>query len=197
MAECRLRRLHITLRDGKSVGNLDRCCDRLHRFCCKNTLADKVFQARRHVAAQPGKGLPFLPRLYIHALPKLLNLCRVHHSRMIVLVTRKRKAIALYRIGNKQGGAVIIGAVKGIHQRSDAMPAQIGHQRSQIIIVKTIDQLSHMGLAADIRDQPRTPCRPALICQYGKFCIGAVFDPILQRFPAGSRKCRTLQLAIF
>src|SRR3546814_5960010 len=99
------------------------------------------------------------PRLPSRALgnakagPQLLNLRRVHHARMIVLVPGMRQAIALDLIGDEQGRAIVAGAVEGLDQRLDAMAAQVGHERGQRLVVKAVEQLLHIGLAADIGHQ--------------------------------------------
>src|SRR3546814_4479130 len=79
--------------------------------------------------AKAAPRLPFRALGNAKAGAQLLNLRRVHHARMIVLVPGKRQAIALDRIGDEQGRAIVAGAVEGLDQRLDAMAAQVGHEQ--------------------------------------------------------------------
>src|SRR3546814_3175327 len=69
--------------------------------------------------AKAAPRLPFRALGNAKAGAQLLNLRRVHHARMIVLVPGKRQAIALDRIGDEQGRAIVAGAVEGLDQRLD------------------------------------------------------------------------------
>src|SRR3546814_4905200 len=110
-----------------------------------------------------------VPRLPCRALgnaksgAQLLNLRRVHHARMIVLVPGKRQAIALDRIGDEQGRAIVAGAVEGLDQRLDAMAAQVGHERGQRLVVKAVEQLRSEEHTSELQSLMRI--------SYAVFCL--------------------------
>src|SRR3546814_19958966 len=83
-----------------------------------------------------------------------------------------------------------------LDQRLDTMTAQIGHERGQRLVVKAVEQLLHIGLAADIGHQPRAPRRSALIGERSIVRIRAVIDPVFQRLPAGLLERGLLKLAV-
>ena len=76
------------------------------------------------------------------------------------------------------------------------MPAQVGHQGRQAVIVKAVEQLCHMRLTANVRDQSFAPRRTALISEHRKIGIGTIFNPVLKRFSTRPRERRALQLAV-
>ena len=61
------------------------------------------------------------------------------------------------------------------------MPAKIGHQPRQFVVIAPCQQRRDPALGADIGGQPRPPRGAALIGQRGKFDIGAIIDPGFQR----------------
>src|SRR3546814_5409079 len=75
-----------------------------------------------------------------HGGAELLHLGRIHHARMIVFVAGERRAMALDRIGDEQGRLVVFSTVERLDQRLDAMPAEIGHELGQRLVIKAVEQ---------------------------------------------------------
>src|SRR3546814_13578098 len=90
--------------------------------------------------AKAAPRLPFRALGNAKAGAQLLNLRRVHNARMIVLVLGKRQAIALDRIGDEQGRAIVAGAVEGLDQRLTAMADQVGCERGPQLVVKAASE---------------------------------------------------------
>src|SRR3546814_3198917 len=73
---------------------------------------------------------------------------------MIVFVAGERRAMALDRIGDEQGRLVVFSTVERLDQRLDAMPAEIGHELGQRLVIKAVEQLFDVRFLADIGEQP-------------------------------------------
>src|SRR3546814_3981850 len=78
---------------------------------------------------------------------------------MIVFVAGERRAMALDRIGDEQGRLVVFSTVERLDQRLDAMPAEIGHELGQRLVIKAVEQLFDVRFLADIGEQPFAPRR--------------------------------------
>src|SRR3546814_3544529 len=72
---------------------------------------------------------------------------------MIVFVAGERRAMALDRIGDEQGRLVVFSTVERLDQRLDAMPAEIGHELGQRLVIKAVEQLFDVRFLADIGEQ--------------------------------------------
>ena len=76
------------------------------------------------------------------------------------------------------------------------MATQVGHQRGQTVVIKTIEQFFYIRLPADVCMQSRAPCRAALISEHGELGIRTIFNPVFKRLSARSGESGTLQLAV-
>src|SRR3546814_11339319 len=116
---------------------------------------------------------------------------------MIVFVAGERRAMALDRIGDEQGRLVVFSTVERLDQRLDAMPAEIGHELGQRLVIKAVEQLFDVRFLADIGEQPFAPRRSAMIGQRRIIGVGAAIDPFLTAVAAGALERLALPLAIF
>ncbi len=99
---------------------------------------------------------------------------------MVVLVPLKRCGIALDRIGDKDCRLVIGHGIKRIQNRFHAMPAQIGHQVMQGIIIIIAQQTCQRIIARHIAKDLFAPCRTPLERQGGIDIIWRLVQPFFQ-----------------
>src|SRR3546814_14885751 len=76
------------------------------------------------------------------------------------------------------------------------MPAEIGHELGQRLVIKAVEQLFDVRFLADIGEQPFAPRRSALIGQRRIIGVGAAIDPFLKAVAAGALESLPLPLAI-
>ncbi len=76
---------------------------------------------------------------------------------MVVFVAGQWRSPAFNRIGEKDGGALIIDGVKGRGQRRQAMAAKIVHQIRQFIVGSFDEQFRDIALVANVFHQALAP----------------------------------------
>ena len=76
------------------------------------------------------------------------------------------------------------------------MATQVGHQRGQTVVIKTIEQFFYLRLAPNVCMQSRAPRRTALISEHRELGIGTIFNPVFKRLSARPSESGALQLAM-
>lgn len=143
------------------------------------------------------KRVPLRAGCNLHRRLEIGHLACCHQAGMIVLVTGKRRAPALDRIGQEDRRPVVVNAVERIGQRRQAMAAEIVHEVSQFGIGTPLDQRRHAALVADLVEQSAPPGGPALEGQCGIKLVRAGVDPVLQARSTRLGERRVLQRAVF
>ena len=130
------------------------------------------------------------------ALLQRRHLLGRHQAGMVVLVAGERQAPALDGVGDEAVRPVVGDAVEGLEHGLEIVPAEIGHQRGERLVVVAVEQRADAGIAAEVALQMRPPGGPALEAQGGVEVVRAGVDPGAQRLAAGPRERRLQLLAV-
>ncbi len=149
---------------------------------------------RRHV--EPFELVPFAARTDAHRGAEYFHLGRRHEARMVVLVARKRQAVALDGVADEADRPVMVDLAEGLEQPGEIVPRQIGHEPRERVVAARLDQPGDVALVADVVEQPLAPRRPALEHQRRIELVGAAVDPFAQARAARLRERGLQQRAV-
>ena len=155
------------VRGGQGRGNGDRRRGQRPAFRRKRAGERHPVQQCLHlcrVGRQPLELVPFMARANAHFGAEQFDLFLRHQPGMVILMPGERQPHAFDGVGDKAGRLVArrVGDAELLDHRIDVMPAEIVHQRRQIIVRERIDDRAHPGLPAQIGQQRLPPGGTAL-----------------------------------
>ena len=136
----------------------------------------------RHV--QTREPVPLLAVGDPHPLLERGHLVGSDEAGVVVLVTGERQAVALDGVGDEGGGPVVLHGAEGVAHRRQVVPAEIGHQPPERVVVVLVEQGADAAGVAEVAQQLLAPRRAPLVGEGRVARVLRGVDPVPQRVSA-------------